>query len=224
MKSITAPIVKKEIVARGTIAVSFDVGAEFSFQAGQYATITLPHLSECPIKEQFRDFSITSSPEEIPIITVTYRDSTSLYKKTLSGMQTGDNVLVEGPKGVFMLPAEDTQLIFIAGGVGITPFISMLRHLKQSPGTSKPILFYYNRSRDSAAYLSELEGYQDVIILHAVFGPITKESIVVGNDDLSNALWYVAGPQSMVKGTREILSTISVGDEHIRTEEFTGYE
>lgn len=223
MISFSARIVKKENVSANTTAVSFDIGKDFSFQAGQYITVTLPNLSDKPTAEQFRDFSITSSPEELPLITITYRDSTSLYKKTLAEMNIGDEVFIDGPKGIFTLPAEDAPLVFIAGGVGITPFISITRHLKHHPRATKPLLFYYNNSRESAVYLSELEKRQDVITFYAVFGPMTDGSLLNG-DESAKTSWYVAGPPGMVKKAREVLRMIGVEDQRIKTEEFSGYE
>jgi ferredoxin-NADP reductase len=223
MMSIDAQFLNIKAIAKGTSAVQFNVGNSFSFISGQYITINLPELHGSPVKDQFHDFTISSSPDELPIVTITYRDSESLFKKTLAKMKPGDQVKIEGPKGFFTISNEQRPIVFVAGGVGITPFISMIRYFNKHSILQKPILIYFNRDRDSAVYLDEIEGYKDTLIARSVTGPLTEDAL----DVVSNApkfVWYIAGPLGMVKAARSLLEKMGVDETHLITEEFAGYE
>jgi ferredoxin-NADP reductase len=175
------------------------------------------------LREQFRDFSITSSPEELPRLVITYREGVSEFKKALSGLSPGVEVTLTGPKGVFTLPKDErAPVVFIAGGVGITPFMSMIRSALARQSSRKMSLYYFNHTRESAPYLSELEGYSGQVRFVPVFGPLTEERLSFG-EDTAESIWYVAGPPAMVSAAMKLLSSHAVEDARIKTEEFTGY-
>ena len=136
------------------------------------------------------------------------------------------SVCAEGPKGVFTLPEDlSVPIVFLAGGVGIAPFLSMIRHVANTKALARITLFYYNRDRESAAYLDELERYSDFLHLIAVFGDMTPEPIADYVEMLQEpSFWYIAGPRGMVKVAREILTKLSVDERYIKSEEFSGYE
>lgn len=226
MITISAAFLSKEIIATNTTAVQFHLNESFSFSPGHYVTITISQLSHLPMREQFRDFSITSSPDELPILTITFRNSDSAFKRALLSMSEGQLVSVQGNKGLFTLPdsIDGKKLCFIAGGVGITPFISMIRYMSHHNVPVKPVVFYFNRDRESAPYLSELEGYGSQITLVNTFGLLDERPFVAHTAETDGALWYIAGPPGMVMAAREVLAKQNVDESHIKTEEFTGYE
>lgn len=221
-----AHIVNKEKIANSTSMVEFRVENKFTFKAGQYVTLQLPQLSHLPIRDQVRDFSISTSPDELPLFTIAYRDSESIFKKALASMGPGDQIIIDGPKGVFTLPLSETQVVFVAGGVGITPFMSMIRYLSQHKIETVPILIYYNRDRESAAYVEHLEEFNDndIINLYNIFEPLTIDNIKSKVIKPKQSLWYVAGPPGMVVAARDVLTKLGVDDKNIKIEEFTGYE
>ena len=225
--NIYNPVLKEtRKVAENTYEVTFNFNDKnFDFAAGEYVTITLFSLGELPTREQYRDFSILSSPTELPLLAIAIRNSSSHFKKTLLALPIGNPVILEGPKGIFTLPnTTATPLIFVAGGIGITPFMSMIRFLTNKKIPYEITLFYYNRNRDTAAYLTELEEYRSFVRLVLVFGLITEENFSPDRHALLTSLIYIAGPPGMVKETRKILSQLQVNEKQIRTEEFTGYE
>lgn len=225
MAQQSATIEKVTEIALNTTEVIFKTSQPFAFVAGQYVTITLPALKHLPAKEQFRDFSIASPPEDSGHIGIAVRNSASRFKQELLRPDKAAEVLLDGPKGNFTLPVGQTMPVaFVAGGVGITPFLSMIRHIVLAKLSLKPTLFYYNRSQETAPYLGELERYGDSIRLVSVFGIMTAKEInryLAGHPQKS--LWYLAGPRGMVKAARAILTTLRVRDDCVKSEEFSGY-
>ncbi len=215
-----AKIVNISDIALGTVEVTIKAPSEFYFLPGQYITITIIELSQEPLKEQFRDFSIASAPNELPLLRVAFRQSNSNFKKILSALPIGSKVMLDGPAGVFTLPEPPATVALIAGGIGITPFMSTLR---ATNNYSRLRLIYFNHSSDRATFLSELMQLPN-LKLTTHFGLPKKEHFseyaVV---DISTH-FYIAGPPKVVKIIRDILTELKVKDEQIRTEEFSGYD
>ena len=223
---LTAKIEAIKIIAKNTAEVDFLVPAgEFNFRAGQYVSVTLPSLKNLELREQFRDFSIASSPTELPRLSISFRVSESVFKQTLLAMGIGDEIIIEGPAGVFTLPESgEKPLVFIAGGIGIDPFRSMLKFVTEKNLPYKITLLYFNRSAESAAYLAELETLSQKnpsLKIVNVLGPLEEKHI----SDLMapEAIWYIAGPPGMVHAAREVLTKNGIMDINIKTEEFSGY-
>lgn len=211
---IAGILTEKNIIADNTLQVSFTVPVDFKFVPGQYITVTLPDLAEYEIREQFHDFSICSSLTDLPELSVTFRLSNSLFKQTLSNLKVGSNVIIDGPTGVFTQSKDVTKARYVAGGIGITPFYSMMR------SSSVPFdLVYYNTTKESAAYLNDILKLPHVKLTSYFVKP-SKEHFVVTDMDI---MWYVAGPPSMVFTIRSLLNELGVKDSVIQTEEFSGY-
>ncbi len=220
----SATIEKVSTVAKDTTEIIFNITKPFSFIAGQYVTVILPVLRDLPTKDQSHDFSICSAPEE-DSVAIVFRNSDSAFKQELLQTDHVPEIMIEGPKGIFTLPDPyAASVAFVAGGVGISPFLSIIRHLRMEKSAIRPTLFYYNRDRESAPYLAELEGYADTIDLVSVFGMMTEKEVASYHATHADALWYLAGPRGMVQTAREILATINIDDRVIKSEEFAGYE
>lgn len=218
MPQIKTQIISQRSVAKGTTEIAFAVPADFKFIAGQYITITLPELSHLPIKDQFRDFSISSSPSLKNQVNVTFRQSDSVFKQTLL-KSSGKQLLLDGPSGIFTLPGKGKlSVVAVAGGIGITPFMSMLGDAKNHFK-----LVYYNRAPETATYLKELKELLGDD-LYAFFGPPQAEQLQALYTRNKPDYWYIAGPPTMVAIIRQLLKTLMIDDTMIRTEEFTGYE
>lgn len=218
MAEILTTVLEKKLVAANTMEVYFGVPDSFSFEAGQYISVTLPALEGLAPREQFRDFSISSPPGLKGRVRVTFRVSDSIFKKTL--LETpGPKVVLEGPAGIFTLPTDTKQpVIAIAGGIGITPFISMA-----SENRDAFELTYFNNSPESAPYLPELRQLLGQK-LHEYYALPDANHLQTLHSANPNALWYVAGPPPMVENIRQLLKTLMIDDTMIRTEEFSGYE
>ncbi|MCA9370859.1 MAG: FAD-dependent oxidoreductase [Candidatus Peregrinibacteria bacterium] len=225
-----APIVSRKIIANNTVEVVCKAHSAFSFKAGQYVTVTIPALSDRPIRERFRDFSIASSPSEPSKIAFSFRTSPhqSPYKHYITTCPIGTELEVEGPKGVFTLPDNlTTPLVFIAGGVGVTPFLSMICFATETQSPQQIHLITSNSSPDRAVYIEEIRTIADNnphVTLTEHIGRIDanflREEITLTT---KNALWYIAGPPAMVHTIQTMLEHEGIHPANLRSESFTGY-
>lgn len=214
-------------VAHNTTEVSFDVSSSaFQFMPGQYMTVRLPEHAGGSASDRVHDFSIVYDPNAEGTIAFAFRTSSSIFKQELLAMTPGETATLEGPKGVFTLPREeDVPVVLVAGGIGITPFLSMIRSADAERSSRAMTLLYYNRNRESAAYLQELEGIArrcSWFTLVSVFGAPAAEHVAPLT--VPGTRFFVAGPPGMVFEIRNLLSGAGVSDEALVTEEFAGYE
>lgn len=227
VKKFFARVIERSVIAEDTCELVFDIKG-FNFIPGQYVTLTLPDLKRLPVKETFRDFSIASTPDDEGRITIAFRKSDSAFKQRLLDEKNPPEVEIEGPKGVFTLDPTSAHSVFIAGGIGITPFLSMTRHLARKKTKQSITLFYANSSVERSAYLKEL---QDIDKQHKNINLISilghfhdghlKEFLQPGHSP--EIEWYIAGPPAMVGAVRTILFQNGIDDAKINTEAFTGY-
>ena len=234
-----ALIEEKREVAKGPLLVLFDLqGQEVDFRPGQYFWVELldpPHDDE---KGPRRHISVVTSPTERGVLGLCTRLRDSAFKRSLVELPVGTEVEVEQPKGDFALP-EDTEpnYVFIAGGIGITVFRSMLRYIDDTGEPYKVTLIYSNRDRESTAFLDELEdldGRSDWFRLVATmtqdpgWGGETRRidatmlADVVGGD-LASHTYLVAGPPPMTEGVVESLKGAGIREEQILSDRFSGY-
>src|SRR3954462_8826668 len=153
-----ATIKEKREVAKGTLFVTFDLGGEdVDFAPGQYFWVELldpPYEDE---KGARRHVTIVTSPSERGVLGLATRIRDTAFKRSLEELPEGAEVEVEEPKGTFVLPEPGgLPLVFIAGGIGITPFRSMLRFMADTDRDDPVVLIYSNRDTESAAFLHEL--------------------------------------------------------------------
>ena len=154
-----ARIKEKQEVAKGTLLVTFDLlGEELDFTPGQYFHVTLPDIGDDDDKGLRRHITVVTSPNEKGVLGFATRMRDSAFKRTLRELPVGSEVEVEPPKGKFGLPEDPSRpLVFVAGGIGITVFRSMLRYIREERLPYRVTLIYSNRDRESAAFLDELE-------------------------------------------------------------------
>src|SRR5258706_11536083 len=144
MPKYETKLTASETVAEGTMAFYFARPAEFKFEAGQSMNVSLIDPPETDGKGNARSFSIASAPYETELIIATRMRDTA-FKRVLKSMPAGGRVSLRGPMGHFTLDGADARpAVFLAGGIGITPFVSMSRqaaHDRLPPGIW---LFYSN--------------------------------------------------------------------------------
>ena len=226
-------------VAEGTLLVIFDLqGEELDFRPGQYFWVELldsPYEDERGLR---RHFSVVTSPTERGVLGVCTRLRDTAFKKTLAELKVGDEVEVEPPKGDYVLP-EDTSphYVFVAGGIGITVFRSMLRYMADTGQPYRVTLVYSNRDRAGTAFLEELQELERQIPGLRLLLTMTEdegwegESRFVGPDLLSDHLegeladhtYLVAGPPPMVEAVVGQLSEAGVPEEQVLPDRFSGY-
>ena len=139
----------------------------------------------------------------------------------------GTTVDIDGPKGIFTLPeTTEKYLIFLAGGIGVTPFLSMIRYATEKKSPQKIHLIYINSSENRTAYAKELRVLAKKNPHFKLTGKIGRANtsfIKEHTDQVGNVLWYIAGPPAMVNAMDKLLKDLGVSTVNIRTESFTGY-
>lgn len=211
----------------------------FAFQAGQSINLTLVDPPEKDSKGSTRTFSLVSAPHE-PFLEVATRLRTSAFKRVLASLPPGAPLQFRGPGGKFTLPEDERPVAMLAGGIGITPFMSMLRHLAHRGSAREVTLLYANRRLEDAAYLEELQalrrGLPSLHFVPTVTGSETPSASSGGERgaidramvarhvrDLPSQTFYVAGPPPMVSSLRATLLEAGVDAANVRIDEFYGY-
>ena len=230
----------REEVAEGTMAFHLEKPAGFQFKAGQYVDISLINPPETDSEGIVRSFSIASAPYENELLVVT-RMRNSAFKRVLAILPLGTEVKLEGPMGSFTLHKNRAKAgVFLAGGIGITPFLSIWRQTAEEKLSQRLYLFYANRQPKDAAFLKDLE-ILSKLNANFIFIPsmsemekskldwqgergfINREMLLRHMDGLPGPIYYAAGPPAMVAAMREMLTKAGVEEDDIRTEEFGGY-
>lgn len=240
-KEFVLSFVKKEQVSQDTYTFYFDrtkLGSEFNFLAGQFIKITLPH--ENPDERGItRNFSITSSPFNGEFLTITTRIIQSSFKKALYNLSEGSEVQFFGPVGKFVLDEQDTQpRTFLAGGIGITPFHSMILYAFEKQLTIPLTLFVSFSTVEEVLFQKELEAIassnSNIRAIYTVTHPegsswtgetgrISKELIQKYFPNYSSSLFYIAGPPVMAQAMEEMVIGMKIPSEQIKKENFVGY-
>jgi ferredoxin-NADP reductase len=237
---VRARIKEKQEVAKGTLLVVFDLmGEEVDFRPGQYFFVTLPDAGHQDDKGLRRHITVVTSPTETGVLGFATRMRDSAFKRTLRELPVGSEVEVEPPKGKFALPDETSRpLVFVAGGIGITVFRSMLRHIHEERLPYRVTLIYSNRDRESTAFLDELRELEQALpdfrlILTMTQDPgwegetrkVDREFVkdYLDDDDLNQYTFLVAGPPGMAEGVQKALQEAGVQDENVTAERYSGY-
>lgn len=176
-------------------------------------------------------FTISSSPNE-DTLDFTMK-ITGRFTKTASQLKEGEEVIVDGPFGIFTIKDEKKDLVFIAGGVGITPFASMIKERLHSKEQQNITLLYGSKTKEDIIFRKELdevkeEWFKNVYVLSneeipekdQEQGRVTIEILKKYVKDVNNSLFYLCGPEPMKVEIIKILKNIGVRNENIRIESF----
>ena len=219
--------VKKEKIAKDTWRFHFKPLGKFTFIPGQYLEWTLPHKN--PDSRGIRRyFTVTSTPgEKHTAITIRASEKGSSFKSALLKMEPDMHVISSGPQGEFTLPKNKSiPLAFIAGGIGITPFVSIINHLLKLGEKRDITLFYSNKTMHDIAFKELFEkagkiGIKTIYIISEKGERIDKNMIKEKLPDYKKRIFYVSGPEPMVEAFKKMLSGIKPKD--IKTDYFPGY-
>lgn len=229
-------LVKKEEVAKDTMAFYFEKPAGLAFRAGNSLDWTLINPPDTDQEGDTRAYSIASAPFEDFLMFATRMRDTA-FKRVINNMPMGSQIKIEGPFGSFFLH-NNTQnpAVCLAGGIGITPFRSIILQATHDKLTHKIFLFYANKTRGDAAFLDELEqaehenpNFKLVTIMTQApdwtgeSGHIDKYILEKYVGDLSKPIFYTAGPLQMVTTLRNVLTKVGISEDNIKFEEFPGY-
>ena len=233
-------LVSREMVAERTMSFRFAKPADWSYRAGQFVDITLLDPPETDAEGNTRGFSISSAPRE-NVIMITTRLRDTAFKHVLQQVPPGTEVKIDGPFGDLRLHHVDRPAVLLAGGIGITPFRSILvETIDGGPLPYRVVLFHANRRPEDAAFADEFRVLERadptltfVPTMTAMAGSSPAwdgergriDAAMLGRhlDGVSNPIFYIAGPAGMVQAVRTMLIASGVDEDDIRTEEFTGY-
>ncbi len=223
-------LVSRRQLTPETHEFTFRPSRPLTFRPGQFAELTLPH-GGVDRRGSRRSFSISSPPGPEGNVTFALRvpEEASSFKRAMIGLEPGTRVHATGVAGDFVLPSDPTTpVVLVAGGIGITPFISQLLHEPERDA----VLVYGVTAPEEIAYADLLAPFRVVIVsavapdhmptrwrhIEAPF--ISVEQIVTAVPDLDQRLGYISGPPAMVNAVRAGLVKRC---KRVRTDYFTGY-
>ena len=225
---------RRETVAEGTVAFYFEKPPGFSHEAGQNAMFTLIDPREEDAAGPTRTFTIASAPHE-PELMIATRMRDSAFKRFLGKAPPGAKLEMEGPLGIMVLHEDASRpAVFLAGGIGITPFLAMARDAAKRGLPHRIVLLYSNRRPQDAAFLAELERSQgpkfhlvatmtDAPVWRGEKRRISRELLGEHVPDLRAPIYYFAGPPGMTMAVQGMLKDLGVSEDDMRSEEFYGY-
>ncbi len=217
----------------------FDRPPNFSFQPGQYMEWTVSHESH-DLRGNRRYFTIASSPTESTLNLALKADpeTSSSFKKALLAAKPGQLVIASRLSGDFVLPDEPTKLVCIAGGIGVTPFRSMVQYWIDTRATVDAVLFYTASHPDEFVY-RDLLSRAEVVGLRTHYvvtdpanvpqswpglsGFLTSDAIEKAVPDFAERIFYLSGPNVMVDSYKNLLRSMALPAHQIRTDYFPGY-
>jgi len=239
-KSFLLPFLKRKQLTKDVHSFYFDRAAvDFDFLPGQYIQMRLPHQSP-DVRGTTRYFTISSSPHEKHLM-VTTKMVQSTFKETLHGLVSGQNVQFFGPMGWFLEPRDEQfEKVFLSGGIGITPFRSLLLSLEKESLSQKVTLIAFFSHKNNALFAKELKAvaasHPHITVVYSFsnfqenqnndgdeLGRISQTLLQKYVKDIQKPKYYLVGPMAMVSSTRNLLQKLSISDEKIFTEDFTGY-
>ena len=160
----TLKLLEKKELAEGTMAFYFDKPEGFSYVPGQYAFFFIGEKGLFK-KKLVRHFTLITIPEEDRLGFATRMRAESDFKTKLNAMPLGSTLSMRGPAGEFTLPASaGAPVVFLSGGIGVTPCYSMLKEAAATGSARQLTLFYSNRNPKSTAFLEELKGLESAQI------------------------------------------------------------
>ena len=234
----------------GTDIMSFkfsrtDAQNHLNYKAGQYSVVDLG-TKEDP-EGPTRSFTIASSPSEEDFILISTRIRDTPFKKKLASMDIGSPVNITAPMGEFVLPTDySNPLVFLSGGIGVTPFRSMLKYATDNQLPVKIMVFDSNRNQDNILYKEEFDEWaklnKNLKIVYTIAddpSAVDKENSWGGergyinqamltkyltSNQLNNSIFYICGPPAMLNAMQKLLEVdLKIPKQRIKIEEFTGY-
>lgn len=218
----------------------FPLEKSLPFVPGQYMEWTLAHQKP-DSRGNRRYFTLASSPTEDNIrLGVKFYNPSSTYKKTLLNLGQDETIVAAQIAGDFILPTDkQKKLVFMAGGIGITPFRSMIKYLLDKNEQRDIIMVYSNKYQSEIVYKDVFDEAQTKLNVKTVYtltdttqlpmgwigeiGRVNPLMIQKEIPDFMERTFYLSGPHSMVKGFEDVLQQMGVKKENIKTDFFPGF-
>lgn len=201
----------------------FKTDKKLNFSAGQYLEWTLPHKNS-DSRGVRRYFTVASSPTEDDLrIGIKFYPNSSSFKKKLFNLKPGDKLTAGQLSGDFTLPKDQgLELCFIAGGIGVTPFRSMVEYLLNESEKRDIVILYSAKQATEFVYKNIFDEARKLgIKTDYIVGQIDEKLIQEKIPDFKDRIFYISGPHSMVDAFEKTLKQIGVKD--IKVDFFPGY-
>lgn len=218
-------LIEKKVIADGTFEFIFKPDKKVKFEAGQYMEVMIPHKKP-DNRGVRRFFTVSSSPtSENVSFGIKVFDNGSTFKNLLSN--NDDFVMyAQQLKGDFIITDLSKKYIFIAGGIGITPFISMIRHFSYLKAVVDAHLIYLCTKDGDIAYRDELDSaaVEIGIKVHYLVGVSIEENFLKDTiPDFISRIVYISGPNGMVDFYTKRLIDFGLRKSQIKRDFFNGY-
>lgn len=216
---LVMPLKQKTQIAPDIYDYIFTPNQKFNFVPGQYMEWTLAH-SNPDSRGTRRYLTLASSPTEPDLrIGVKYYESSSSYKKALLNLNVP--IVASQLGGEFVLPKDpNIKLAFVAGGIGITPYRSMIKYLLDTHETRDIILIYINKTADEIVYKDIWKSIKTIYINTSEVGHLNSQMITANVTNYKDRIWYISGPHTMVTATEDLLKSLKI--PRIKTDFFPG--
>lgn len=228
-------------LSEDTYEFAFASDKRMRFKPGQYLEWTLPHSADT--RGNRRYFTIASAPgDELLRLGVKFYQPASSFKMALAGMLTGDMLSATHLSGEFVMPKDkNKKLAFIAGGIGVTPFRSMVSHMLATGEKRNVVMLYSNKTRAEISYKNIFDEAEVKMGMKTVYA-ITNEKVDVNLalpsiyqgfidaaliqkeiPDFLERTFYISGPNAMVTAFKKTLRRLGVSCFRIKTDYFPGF-
>jgi len=210
----------------------------FAYRPGQYLPYELDALAFPDERGPRRHFTISSSPTEKGVVMFTTKMRGSGFKETLRNAPLGYGLNVGVPAGRFIVPEGETRPhVFIAAGIGVTPYRSILRHAVDTKNPITALMLVLNHSSADIVFRQELEEVAREMptfsLVHVLSEPepgwreeqgkLNEALLRKYIPDLNQRLYWISGPPSMVQAYKVLLYNLGVTDKSVRVDSFIGY-
>ncbi len=239
-KTLVLQLVRKAQLTPDIYDFTFARNQKFAFVPGQYMEWTLGH-ADPDSRGNRRYFTLASSPTEDHLkLGVKFYQNSSTFKHALLSLSPKDEIVATHVAGDFVLPANPKQrCVLIAGGIGITPFRSMIKYLLDIRQSRPIVLFYVNRRVSDLVYVDVFERARKELGIKTTYlltdkqnvpalwkgktGPLTSQMIQTEIPDYRACLFYVSGPRGMVDAFVKTLANMGISQTQIKTDFFSGF-
>lgn len=199
------------------------------WKAGQYLHYVLHHR---PTDERGSDrwFTVSAAPSEGHVMVTTRftPQKGSTFKKTLAELQEGEEIEISSVEGDFTVEDPNRAHVFIAGGIGITPFRAILKELMHEKKSIHATLLYANKDQHIVykEELDEIAKSNENFHIHYIFSPEHIDELKIREliADIHKPVFYISGPEPMVESLGDTLRKMGIEEKNIKQDWFPGYE